>query len=54
MEAAPGRKSMRKVEIDSQSNPKPAKIEKMRKSRKTAKNCRIHRIFDFKYAFPLC
>ena len=37
-EAAPGRKSSHGVEIESQTTPKPLKIQKIRKSRITAKN----------------
>ena len=42
LEPAPGRKSSHGVEIESQITSKPSKIEKMRKSRKTAENFRIH------------
>ena len=54
LEAAPGRKLSRAIEIDSQTTPKPLKNEKIMKSRKTRQNLRIHRFFDFKYAFSLC
>ena len=35
-----GRKSSQEVEIESQTTSKPSKIQKIRKSRKTAQNCR--------------
>ena len=54
LEAAPGRKLSRAIEIDSQTTPKPLKIEKIMKSRKTRQNLRIHRFFELKYAFSLC
>ena len=54
LEAAPGRKLSREVEIDSQTIPKLAKIQKMRKYRKRAKNCRIYPFFDVQNAFSLC
>ena len=50
----PGRKSRQGIEIRSETLPKSSKIEKMRKSRKTAENCRIHQFYTFKYAFSLC
>ena len=53
LEPSPGRKLSREVEIDSQTIPKPAKIEKMRKYRKRAQNCRIHPFFDVQNAFSL-
>ena len=50
----PGRKSSQEIEIDSETIGKSSKIEKIRKPRKTRQNFRIHRFFDFKYAFSLC
>ena len=52
--ASPGRKFRRGTEIHNETTTKPSKIQKMRKSSKTAKKCRIHKIFDSKYAFSLC
>ena len=54
LEPAPGRKLSQDIEIHSENTPKPAKIEKIRKSRKRAQNLMIHQFFDFKYAFSLC
>ena len=51
---SPGTKFRRETEIHNETITKPSKIEKMRKPRKTRQNLRIHRFFDFKYAFSLC
>ena len=51
---APGRKLSQDIEINSQTTTKLAKIEKMRKSRKTAENLMIHQIFDLENTFSLC
>ena len=53
-EPSPGRKTRQGIEINSKTTLKPLKIEKIMKSRKTRQNLRIHRFFDFKYAFSLC
>ena len=53
-EPPPGRKSRQGIEIRSETLPKSSKIEKMRNSRKTAENFRIHQFCTFKYAFSLC
>ena len=49
-----GRKSRQGIEIHGKTMLKSSKIEKMRKSRKTAENFRIHQFCTFKYAFSLC
>ena len=51
---SPGRKSSHGVEIESQIIPKPVKIEKVRKTRKTAGNLMYDRIFDLENEFSLC
>ena len=44
----------RKSKLEVKPPQNQPKIEKMRKSRKTAENFRIHQFCTFKYAFSLC
>ena len=54
LEPFPGRKFRRRTEFDNETITKPSKIEKMRKSRKTAQTCRKSRFFDVQSTFSLC
>ena len=46
--------SLRESKLEVKPPQNQPKIEKMRKSRKTAENFRIHQFCTFKYAFSLC